>query len=313
MIIGAGTLTTGSAGSTTFSGTFTGGGGTLVKTGNTAFTLTGKSTNFRGTVDVDQGKLTLNNAQLGSKAAPLKLVEVKNQAVLNGTKGTGNNNLNIWANKVTVDPGGKMAPGMSPGILGVGASLDLEPGSHFGIVLAGTTPGDGPGHYAQLDLVGGGTIQGSILDLSLESAPTLDSRYTIIENFNSDFGSSDVTPLTGIFYNEAGDPLANGSDIYASFGAFNYGFEVQYNQNASGYDVVLTDVSASAIPEPSSFVLLALGVTATFAVAARRRSRFGASRKPHHATKANKESGSVIEACCDDLNAHDLMRSQNDT
>ena len=73
MIIGAGTLTTGSAASTTFSGTFTGGGGTLVKTGNTAFTLTGKSTNFRGTVDVDQGKLTLNNAQLGSKAGAVEV------------------------------------------------------------------------------------------------------------------------------------------------------------------------------------------------------------------------------------------------
>jgi autotransporter-associated beta strand protein len=294
VIIGTGTLTTGSASSTTFSGTFTGGaGGTLVKTGNTAFTLTGKSTDFTGTVKVDQGKLTLNNAQLGSKMTPLKLVEVANQAVLNGTKGTGNKNLNIWANKVTVDPGGKMAPGMSPGILGVGASLDLQPGSHFGIVLAGTTPGDGPGHYAQLDLVGGGTIQGSILDLALESAPTLDSRYTIIENFNSDFGSSDVTPLTGIFYNEAGSPLANGSEIYAAYGSFNYGFEVQYNQNASGYDVVLTDVSATAVPEPSSFVLLALGVTATFAVAARRRSRFGASCKPHGVKKAGNEPGSA--------------------
>ena len=115
-----------------------------------------------------------------------------------------------------------------------------------------TTPGDGPGHYAQLDLVGGGTIQGSILDLSLESAPTLDSRYTIIENFNSDFGFQRRHAAHRHLLHEAGDPLANGSDIYASFGAFNYGFEVQYNQNASGYDVVLTDVSASAIPEPSS-------------------------------------------------------------
>ncbi len=272
VIIAAGSLTTGSAASTTYSGTFVGGGGTLVKTGNTTFTLTGKSDTFTGSVVVEQGKLALNKGQLGAKATPLKAVEVKAGAVLAGTKGTGNKNLNIWANKVTVDAGGKMAPGMSPGILGVGASLDLETASHFAIVLAGPTPGDGPGHYAQLELVGGGTIQGSILDLSLESAPSFNDRYTIIENLNSDFGTSDVTPLTGFFFDESGHALTNGSDIFASFNGMSYGFEVDYNQNASGYDVVLTEVSASAVPEPSSLVLLALGGAAVLAVAAQRRT-----------------------------------------
>jgi autotransporter-associated beta strand protein len=268
VIIGAGSLTTGSAGNTTYSGTFVGGGGTLVKTGNTVFTLTGKSDAFTGTVVVEQGKLALNKGQIGAKATPLRAVEVKAGAVIAGTKGTGNNNLNIWADKVTVDAGGKMAPGMSPGILGVGASLDLKAGSHFEIVLAGPTPGDGPGHYAQLELVGGGTIQGSILDLSLEAAPGLHDRYTIIENLNSDFGTSDVTPLTGIFFDESGRALTNGSDIFASFDGMSYGFEVDYNQNASGYDVVLTEVSMSAVPEPGSFVLLALGGAAVLAIVA---------------------------------------------
>jgi hypothetical protein len=199
------------------------------------------------------------------------MVEVKAGAVLTGTKGTGNNNLNIWGTKVTVDPQGKMAPGLSPGILGIGASLNLEPGSHFGIVLAGPTPGDGPGHYAQLQLVGGGTIQGSILDLSLEAAPSLNDRYTIIQNFDSDFLTSNVTPLTGIFSDESGHPLTNGSDIFASFGGSSYGFDVNYNQNASGYDVVLTEDSRSAVPEPPSLVLLALGGVAVLVVVAQRR------------------------------------------
>ena len=272
VIIGAGSLTTGSAASTTYSGTFVGGGGTLDKTGNTVFTLTGKSDNFTGTVVVEQGKLALNKGQLGAKATPLKAVEVKAGAVVAGTKGMGNNDLNIWATKVDVQQGGKMAPGMSPGILGVGASLDLEAGSHFAIVLAGPTPGDGLGHYAQLELVGGGTIQGSILDLSLEAAPGLNDRYTIIENLNSDFGTSDVTPLTGIFFDESGRALTDGSDIFASFNGMSYGFEVDYNQNASGYDVVLTEVSATAVPEPGSLVLLALGGAAVLAAAARRRT-----------------------------------------
>src|SRR5262249_17599397 len=64
----------------------------------------------------------------------------------------------------------------------------------------------------------------------------------------------------------------NGSDIYASFGGSSYGFEVNYNQNASGYDVVLTNVSMSPVPEPSSLMLLALGGTALLAVTARRRT-----------------------------------------
>jgi hypothetical protein len=180
-----------------------------------------------------------------------------------------------------------MAPGMSPGILGIGASLDLKAGSHFSIILAGDTPGDGPGHYAQLELAGGGTIEGSILDLSLEAAPGMGDRYTIIDNINSDFGSIDVTPLLGNFYDESGNALTNGSDIFATYGDMSYGFEIDYNQNASGYDVVLTEISASVVPEPSSLVLLSLGGVTLFAVFAKR--RIACCFWPH---RANGSAGS---------------------
>jgi autotransporter-associated beta strand protein len=271
VIIGAGSLTTGSAGSTAFSGKFEGGGGTLIKTGNTTFTLSGKSDTFTGTVVVEQGKLDLNKGQLGSKDKPLGMVEVKAGAVLTGTKGNGINNLNIWApkGKVQIEKGGKLGFLSTPGAMGIASALDLQPGSHFGVVLAGPTPGDGFGHYSQLELVGGGTIQGSILDLTLTAAPGLNDRYTIIENLNSDFDTSNVAPLTGIFYDQSGDPLTGGSEIFATYGGTSYGFEVDYNQNASGYDVVLTDVSATAVPEPSSWVLLASGGMVLFVVSKR--------------------------------------------
>jgi hypothetical protein len=274
--IGGATLTTGKAGSTTFSGTFVGGTGSLVKEGaNTRFTLTGKSDKFTGTLTVNEGTITLNKGQLGtnSPTGKLDLVTVKKGATLNGTKAAGARSLNVWAKKVDVKPGGTMQPGMSPGVLGIGASLNLEPGSHLSIYLAGPNPGNGPGFYSQLQLVGGGTIQGSILDLSLLAAPTFLNRYTIVENFDDNFGTSNVTPLTGIFFDEAGHPLSNGSDIFASFGGNSFDFKINYNQGPSGYDVVLTDFTPNSVPEPSSLVLLAVGGGIMLVWCARQRMR----------------------------------------
>ncbi len=272
--IGAGKLTTGSAGSTVFSGTLTANAdGTLDKTGNTTFTLTSESKKFRGTLLVEGGTLNLAKGQLGDLNSKLKLVDVSKGAILTGAEGPGDGKLNIWADKVKVDSKGVMAPGAAAaGILGIGASLAMAPGSHLEITLAGLTAGDGAGHYSQLQLVGGGTIQGSILDLSLAAAPVFNHSYTIIENLNSDFGTSDVTPLTGIFFDESGRALTNGSDIDATFGGESYEFAVNYNQGPSGYDVTLTDVTMSTVPEPPSSLLLTLGAAAVFAVAARRRT-----------------------------------------
>ena len=289
--IGAGTLTTGSAGSTVFSGKFTASDkGTLVKAGNTTFILTGNSDKFQGTLLVAEGTLAVGTGkvdekgkavkpimgQLGSNASKLQKVTVNKDAILTGSKLETNgpknvNGLNIWAKDVDIK--GVLKPGeAAAGIFGIGATLTMERGSHFEITLAGLTAGEGAGHYSQLQLVGGGTIQGSILDLSLAAAPVFNHSYTIIENLNSDFGTSDVTPLTGIFFDESGRALTNGSDIDATFGGESYEFAVNYNQGPSGYDVTLTDVTMSTVPEPPSSLLLTLGAGVLLAVAARGRT-----------------------------------------
>ena len=71
----------------------------------------------------------------------------------------------------------------------------------------------------QLEPVGAGSIQGSILDLSLEAARGPPRSLHDHENLNSDFGTTDVTQLSGIFLDESGRALTNGSDMLASFDA----------------------------------------------------------------------------------------------
>ncbi|UVK43826.1 autotransporter-associated beta strand repeat-containing protein [Mesorhizobium sp. AR07] len=112
--LGAGTLTTGNASDTSFSGVISGGGG-LVKQGTGTFAVTGTNT-YTGTTSVKAGRL-LVDGKLADTA-----VTIDSGATLGGS-GT-------IDGAVAIADGGHLAPGSGPGPLTLG-SLSLSAGAYL--------------------------------------------------------------------------------------------------------------------------------------------------------------------------------------
>ena len=116
--LGAKALTLGGLnGNATLSGTIEGNGGSIVKVGGGTLTLTGANT-YTGGTTVGAGTLSVNNK--GGSATGTGAVQVQSGATLAGSGSI--------AGAVTIDKGGILAAGNSPGTLTLGA-LTLAGGS----------------------------------------------------------------------------------------------------------------------------------------------------------------------------------------
>jgi hypothetical protein len=155
------------------------------------------------------------------------------------------------AGEVTVH--GIVHPGIDslPGTLSTGSVL-FEPGSRFQIEL------DGP-FYSQLNVTGGVRLDGSNLDVVLHSDPFLNREYVVIANDGSD-------SVFGTFANLPND------EFNVLFDNKLFPFQVFYS-GGDGNDVVIKNFAApTAVPEPSTLVLLVTGILG-LALYARRRRR----------------------------------------
>ena len=150
--LGSATLTTGNDNtSTTYSGILSG-SGALMKQGAGTFTLSGDNT-YSGATVVSVGKLLVNGSLANS------VVTVGNGGALGGSGTIGS--------LVTVQAGGTLTPGNSPGLLTV-ASLDLLEGSTtlMQIVGAGSSAGTAGTDYDKVVVTtAGGLGYGGTLDL----------------------------------------------------------------------------------------------------------------------------------------------------
>ena len=194
----------------TLAGNLTSTGGTFAKLGAGTLDLTGADT-YTGPTTVGAGTLLVDGTAANSA------FEVKNGATLGGHGTLG---------AVTVDAGGFLSPGDSPGQI-TASSLTFDYGSDYVAQLGGATPGTG---YDQTVVQAGGSVNlnGATLDLSRYAGyvPTGGESFDLIVN---DTGQA----VSGTFAH-----LYEGATTTID----GYGFSVTYHGGPSGDDVVLTEI-----------------------------------------------------------------------
>jgi hypothetical protein len=221
------------------------GDGQVAFAGGVAYTVTGNNS-YAGATEIGAATVYANNATSSLGAGG---VTVLSGGTLGGT-GT-------VAAPVTVQSGGTIAPGMSPGTLTVG-SLTMASGSTFAAELNGATAGS----YDQIVSNGIVSLGGATLSLSLGYVPQGTDVLFLVNN-------QSASPISGVF---AG--LPEGALVSFTYNAANYSAILSYkgdfgtNSVTGGNDIVLSAFNA---PEPGSLALL--GLLALPAAAILRRHR----------------------------------------
>ncbi|MEQ8587316.1 MAG: DUF4347 domain-containing protein [Thalassobaculaceae bacterium] len=269
--LGAGTLTLASGSSTTFSGAISGTGGltktgasTLTLSGTNTYTgtttisagtlrlaggaaladngtvsvaagatldLNGTTETIgslagAGTVTLGAGSITQSNSSASTFSGTLSGSGTYTVASGSTLTGTG-----TYSMAVTIQSGGTIAPGNSPGTVSTG-NLTLSSGSTASMELNGTVAGTG---HDQIAVTGTVTVSGAMLNVALGYTPTVGDSYTLIAN-------DGVDAVTGTF-----SGLAEG----ASFSAGGYSFRISY-AGGTGNDVVLTALGPVASADSPS-------------------------------------------------------------
>jgi outer membrane autotransporter protein len=141
-------------------------------------------------------------------------VSVNNAGWLGGTGTVG---------PLTLNSGGKVSPGASPGILSVGGDANFNAGGTFAVELNGATAGTG---YDRLSVSGNATLGGATLEVTLGYTPVMGTMFTILQAGGT---------VSGTF---AG--LPNG----ATFCAGGWNLQITYSANA----VTLTATGTESTP-----------------------------------------------------------------
>jgi T5SS/PEP-CTERM-associated repeat protein len=245
--------------SETFSGTISGTANVL-KTGASTQIFSGKNTDTGTLFDqsVKPGKVIITKTGSwdgmtkigGSPGTLVNDGTVIGQTIVNDgglAKGTG------FYGKVDVNAGGTLFPGDGgPGILHVLGGAHLSAGSFFSDDLNGPTAGTG---YGQLSVIGGVSLDGTVLAATLNYEPTFRDRLFLIENLNPP-----ASTVLGEFAQACSitlEDIGNGRSYRFQIG---YTGDFQTDSITGGHDVVL--YNAQSVPEPSAWVLVLIGVGA---------------------------------------------------
>lgn len=178
--------------SSTFAGSISG-DGSLTKSGTGEFTLTGNNS-FAGSLIVQDGLLEVEGT--------LKTNDV---IVSNGATLGGSGNIDA---AVTVNSGGVLTPGSSPGILSTG-DLTFAAGATLNVEIDGTTAGTS---YDQVQVTGEIDLTGATLNLISTFTAIAGDEFLLIDN-------DDVDAVTGTFTGLAEGTLLtfNGNQVYITY------------------------------------------------------------------------------------------------
>ena len=200
-------------------------GGSFTKLGAGTLTLSGAST-YAGATTVSEGKLVVN----GSISTSTTIVS--SGATLGGIGTVG---------PLTIQSGGIVAPGNSPGILTVNGNYSQA--GEYTAEIAGTTAGSG---YDQISVLGTVDITSGSLVASFSGSYAQNDLLFILLN-------DDTDAINGTF---AG--YAQGATV-ASYGYMDW----QISYTADSVNNTFTggnDIALMAIPEPSSCTVAGIGL-----------------------------------------------------
>jgi autotransporter-associated beta strand protein len=248
------TLNLGGSGNIVFNSVLTNGSngtnsGAISKTGNGILTLNAANT-YTGNTSVSAGTLLVNGSTHSSSA-----VDVTG-ATLGGTGTIGGS--------VTVGSGATIAGGLNGvGTLNLSSSMTLNGNSTFSADISGATPGT---EYNRLQLSGAAVTLNGVnnLALNLTYTPTDQQLFFLIVGASS---------ITGRF-----DSLNGVTTTLNQNSTFTLGgqeFMIGYSGNSTagtftgGNDLVL---QASAVPEPSTWALMVLGLVGAVVLIRRKKS-----------------------------------------
>jgi autotransporter-associated beta strand protein len=202
------------------------GTGSLTKLGAGTLTLSG-SNSYNGATTVSAGKLVVNGSISTSTTTT-----ISSGATLGGSGTVG---------ALTINSGGFVTPGNSPGILTVNGNYSQA--GQYTAEIAGTTAGSG---YDQISVIGTVDVSGGSLVTAFSGSYAKNDLLFILLNDGTD-------AINGTF---AG--FAQGATV-ASYGYMDW--QISYTANsATNQFTGGNDIALMAIPEPSSCTVAGIGL-----------------------------------------------------